>query len=62
MEGEISWWASKMAVCSMDPITLDPIKCEHYDPRTWKECLWNKGFEGTGECAGGGVKKVQYHV
>jgi hypothetical protein len=52
MEGEISWWASKIAVCSMDPQTLDPISCEHYDPRTWKECLWNKGFEGTGGLAG----------
>ncbi|GBF90891.1 hypothetical protein Rsub_03746 [Raphidocelis subcapitata] len=47
-EGEISWWGSKLGVCSVDSATLQPIKCEHYDPRSWKECLWNKGFEGTG--------------
>jgi hypothetical protein len=50
-EGEISWWGSKVAVCSMDSATLQPIACEDYDPRTWKECLWNKGFEGTGGAA-----------
>jgi len=48
-EGEISWWGSKIAVCSMDTHTLQPVMCQNYDPRTWKECLWNKGFEGTGE-------------
>jgi hypothetical protein len=48
-EGEISWWGSKIAVCSMDAHTLQPVACQNFDPRTWKECLWNKGFEGTGE-------------
>ncbi|KAI8477356.1 MAG: hypothetical protein J3K34DRAFT_397993 [Monoraphidium minutum] len=47
-EGEISWWASKLAVCSVDAATLQPAACQDFDPRTWKECLWNKGFEGTG--------------
>lgn len=47
-EGEISWWASKLGVCSVDSATLQPVACQDYDPRTWKECLWNKGFEGTG--------------
>lgn len=47
-EGEISWWASNVAVCSVDSHTLQPLACEDYDPRTWQECLWNKGFEGTG--------------
>ena len=47
-EAEISWWASKVAVCSADADTLQPVACEDYDPRDWKECLWNKGFEGAG--------------
>ena len=52
-EGEISWWGSKLAVCSVDAHSLQPVACQHYDPRPWKECLWNRGFEGTGAAAGG---------
>jgi hypothetical protein len=29
-------------------MTLQPLTCEDYDPRTWKECEWSKGFEGEG--------------
>lgn len=47
-EALISWWGSKIAVCGLDAATLQPTACENYDPRTWAECLWNKGFEGTG--------------
>jgi hypothetical protein len=36
-------------VCSVDSQTLQPLACEDYDPRDWKECLWFKGFEGQGE-------------
>lgn len=45
----ISWWSSKIAVCSVDSHTLQPIACEDYDPRSWKECEWSLGFEGEGE-------------
>lgn len=47
-EQYISWWSSKMAVCSVDSKTLQPTTCQDYDPRTWKECEWSKGFEGEG--------------
>jgi hypothetical protein len=40
-----------MSVCSVDSMTLQPLACEDYDPRTWKECEWSKGFEGEGVCA-----------
>jgi hypothetical protein len=45
----ISWWSSKMAVCSVDSQTLQPVACEDYDPRSWKECEWSLGFEGEGK-------------
>jgi hypothetical protein len=45
----ISWWSSKLAVCSVNSQTLQPISCEDYDPRDWKECEWSLGFEGEGE-------------
>lgn len=38
-----------MAVCSVDSQTLQPVACEDYDPRNWKECEWSLGFEGEGE-------------
>jgi hypothetical protein len=38
---------------------LQPIQCEDFDPRTWKECLWNKGFEGEGEI---GMSAIYIHV
>eukprot|EP00882_Tetradesmus_deserticola_P005791 GHRQ01006096.1.p1 GENE.GHRQ01006096.1~~GHRQ01006096.1.p1 ORF type:complete len:462 (+),score=146.26 GHRQ01006096.1:352-1737(+) len=47
-EEYISWWGSKLSVCSVDSLTLQPRSCEDYDPRTWKECEWSKGFEGAG--------------
>eukprot|EP00879_Flechtneria_rotunda_P016193 GHRR01016938.1.p1 GENE.GHRR01016938.1~~GHRR01016938.1.p1 ORF type:complete len:395 (+),score=66.63 GHRR01016938.1:322-1506(+) len=47
-EEYISWWGSKLSVCSVDTRTLQPVACEDYDPRTWKECEWSKGFEGEG--------------
>eukprot|EP00775_Hariotina_reticulata_P011142 gene11142-11295_t len=47
-EEYISWWSSKLGVCSVESLTLQPISCEDYDPRTWKECEWSKGFEGEG--------------
>lgn len=47
-EEYISWWGSKISVCSVDSNTLQPVACEDYDPRTWKECEWSKGFEGEG--------------
>lgn len=51
-EEYISWWGSKMSVCSVDSLTLQPLACEDYDPRSWKECEWSKGFEGAGAAAG----------
>lgn len=35
-------------MCSVDGHTLQPVSCEWYDPRPFKECLWLKGFEATG--------------
>jgi hypothetical protein len=51
----ISWWSSKIAVCSVNSQTLQPIACEDYDPRDWKECEWSLGFEGEGELLGWSV-------
>lgn len=53
----ISWWSSKIAVCSVNSQTLQPVACEDYDPRDWKECEWSVGFEGEGGYKlGGGVR------
>lgn len=35
-------------MCSVNSKTLQPIACEDYDPRDWKECEWSLGFEGEG--------------
>lgn len=37
-----------MSVCSVNSQTLQPVACEDYDPRDWKECEWSLGFEGEG--------------
>jgi hypothetical protein len=44
----ISWWGSSVAVCDLDPATLQPAACADFDPRPWGECTWGLGFEGTG--------------
>lgn len=47
-EALISWWGSSVAVCDLDPRSLQPVACADFDPRPWSECLWGQGFEGTG--------------
>jgi len=47
-EALISWWGSSVAVCDLDPRTLQPAACADFDPRPWSECIWGQGFEGTG--------------
>lgn len=47
-EALISWWGSSVAVCDLDPRSLQPVACADFDPRPWSECLWSQGFEGTG--------------
>lgn len=44
----ISVWQSWILLCTVDPNTMQPTSCRDYDPRTFEECLWQEGFEGTG--------------
>jgi hypothetical protein len=45
----ISWWSSKISLCRSNPTTLQPVSCTDFEPRDWKDCLWNAGFESLGE-------------
>jgi hypothetical protein len=50
----VSWWVSRVSVCTADATSLQPLSCSDYDPRSWRdeECMWSAGFESLGEqCA-----------
>jgi hypothetical protein len=47
----VSWWVSRVSMCTADAVTLQPLSCSDYDPRSWRdeECMWSAGFESLGE-------------
>jgi hypothetical protein len=47
----VSWWVSRVSLCTADAATLQPLSCSDYDPRSWRdeECMWSAGFESLGE-------------
>jgi hypothetical protein len=49
----VSWWVSRVSLCTADAATLQPVSCSDYDPRSWKdeECMWSAGFESLGKLA-----------
>ncbi|KAF6264081.1 hypothetical protein COO60DRAFT_1698523 [Scenedesmus sp. NREL 46B-D3] len=46
----VSWWVSRVSLCTADAASLQPLACSDYDPRPWRggECMWSTGFESLG--------------